>query len=177
MGIFMLCGCASRDPRGARIERVGLFDDQQSAAPSVQELDIQGLQRLVHDRKGTILLLNFWATWCQPCIKELPDLIRLSKFYKGNELEVVGVSVDYPDETKSKIIPLLKEHRVPFKIYVAKFDKQDDFINAVDTSWNGAVPATFIYGPRGTHRYSWIGQGSFSRFKQEVEKLKAGSLH
>ncbi len=172
-----LSGCVSRDPRGARFERVSSLADQQEPAPAVQLLDEQGLQNLVRERNGKILLLNFWATWCRPCIEEFPDIIRLSKSFRKERLEVVGVSVDYPDEAESRVIPFLKKHRVPFKIYVAKFDRQENFINAVDSSWNGAVPATFIYGPRGHQRFSWIGQGTYSRFKKEIERVKSQMVH
>jgi thiol-disulfide isomerase/thioredoxin len=177
LGAMLLGGCTSRDPRGARFERVSSLTDQQEPAPSIQLLSEQGFQKLVRDRNGKILLLNFWATWCGPCVEEFSDLIKLSKFYGNNGVEVIGVSVDYPDEAESKVIPFLKKHHVTFKIYVAKFDKQEDFINTVDSSWNGAVPATFIYGPRGNRLYSWIGQGTYSRFKREIEKMKADEMH
>jgi thiol-disulfide isomerase/thioredoxin len=176
LSTIVVCGCASRDPRGARFERVSNLAVRQETAPSVRVLDEQGLQKLVRNRNGKILLLNFWATWCQPCVEEFPDLIRLSKSYSKNELEVVGVSVDYPDETETKVAPFLKKHRVPFVIYVAKFDKQEDFINSVDTSWSGAVPATFIYDPQGIRRFSLIGQSTYSVFKREIEKVNARTM-
>lgn len=171
LSAVMLGGCVSRDPRGARFERVSSPGIQASLEPTVQLLDEQALHALIHERHGKTLFLNFWATWCQPCVAEFPDLVKLSESLSGSNVEVVGVSVDYPDEIESKVIPFLRKHRIPFKMYVAQFRKQEDFINAVDPSWNGAVPATFIYGPRGTQRYSLIGQGSYSRFKKEVEEV------
>lgn len=175
LSVLMLGGCGSRDSRGEQYERVNGLLDQKSPMSQVELLDKDGLRKLVQERNGRILLLNVWATWCQPCVAEFPDLIKLSNAYNKDRVEIVGISVDYPDEIESKVIPFLKNHNVPFKVYVAKFDKQEDFINAVNSSWNGAIPATFIYGTNGNRRFSLIGQGTYNRFKREVEKARVSN--
>lgn len=170
--VLVLGGCSSQDSRGERYERVSGLLDQKSPISSVDLLDRDGLRKLVQERSGRILLLNVWATWCQPCVAEFPDLVRLYNTYNKDTIEIVGISVDYPDEIETKVIPFLKKYNVPFKVYVAKFDKQEDFINGVNSSWNGAIPATFIYGTNGSQRFSLIGQGTYGRFKKEIEKAK-----
>jgi len=119
-----------------------------------------------------MLFLNVWATWCVPCVEEFPDIVKLSRSYDSKRLEVVAISADYPDEVDSKIIPFLMKQNVPFKVYVAKFEDQEKFINALDTAWSGGLPATFIYDTEGHRRFRLVGQGSYERFKQQIDKLR-----
>jgi thiol-disulfide isomerase/thioredoxin len=139
----------------------------------VDPLDQADLKKLLGERKGKILFLNIWATWCAPCVEEFPDIIKLSQAYPGSEVEVVGVSADYPDEVESKIIPFIRKHNVPFRIYVAKFDHQEDFINCVDSSWSGALPATLVYDAQGTRRYFSVGAGSFDKFRKVIDSVRS----
>ena len=139
---------------------------------TVVPIDQVGLQKLIRERNGKILFLNVWATWCVPCVEEFPDIVKLSQAYPGNEVEVVGVSADYPDEIETKILPFVKKHSVPFRIYVAKFDHQEDFINSLESSWSGALPASLIYDVHGNRRFFHAGQGAFDQFKKEIEKVR-----
>ena len=111
----------------------------------VSVLNKSALQDLINNRNGKILLLNLWATWCVPCREEIPDLEKLSKTHKN--IDVVGLSVDYPDEIESKILPFLKENNVTYKIYVSGFKNDTELINFLNKDWNGALPATIIFDP------------------------------
>ena len=167
-------GCRSNEhPQGraSRTPAVGVAGDSSSVEP----IDQAALQKLIRDRKGKVLFLNVWATWCVPCVEEFPDLVRLSRAYPGNEVEVVGISADYPDEIETKILPFVKKHEVPFRIYVAKFDHQEDFINSLNTSWSGALPASMIYDIHGNRQFFHAGQGTFDQFKKEIEKVRRKS--
>jgi thiol-disulfide isomerase/thioredoxin len=145
---------------------------QEIVVQSVEAIDERRLRALVRERKGRILLLNIWATWCVPCVEEFPDLVKLSKLYDPKRVEVVGISADFPDEVSSKILPFLRRQKVPFKNYVADFKDQGDFINAVNRSWSGALPATFIYDLNGRERFSLVGKGTFEQFKREIDKVR-----
>ena len=165
--------CRGTNDRGGWTERV---QDQSLAKPaiSVTPIDKPGLKRLIRERNGKILLLNIWATWCAPCVAEFPDLVKLSQTYNTAEVEVVAISADYADEVDSKIIPFLKKMNVPFRVYVAQFEHQEDFINAVNRSWSGALPVLLIYDSHGKERFFHVGQQSYNDFKKEVDKIKGG---
>ncbi len=77
--------------------------------PTVVPIDQVTLQKLITQRNGKILFLNIWATWCVPCVEEFPDLVRLSQAYPESELEVVGISADFPDEIETKNPPVPQE--------------------------------------------------------------------
>ncbi len=139
------------------------------------QVDLVGpeqLNALIKQRNGKVLLLNVWATWCIPCREEFPDLVKLADNYQNDDVEVVGVSADFPDEIDSKIIPFLKSQEVNFKVYIQNFEDQDDFINRLNQDWSGALPATFIFDKTGTQRKFLLGKQDFETFKEAVEKIK-----
>ncbi len=138
---------------------------------SVEPIDEKGLDRLLHNRKEKILFLNVWATWCQPCVEEFPDLVNLSNEYRNAAVDIVAISVDYPDEVESKILPFLTSQNVPFTVYVANVKKDEDFINALNPSWSGAVPATFIFDATGKQRAFMFGQKNYKTFKAEIDTV------
>ncbi|PKL81721.1 MAG: thioredoxin, partial [Ignavibacteriae bacterium HGW-Ignavibacteriae-3] len=111
-------------------------------------------------------------TWCVPCREEFPDLIKINNEFKGKNVEVVGISIDYPDEITSKIIPFLKKNKANFKNYVKGFPKDEDLINAIDENWNGALPATIIYDRNGKKVSFFEGKRSYEEFKAELEKAR-----
>ena len=116
-----------------------------------------------------VTLLVFWATWCQPCVEEFPELVRIRRGYADSVLEMVCISVDYPDEAESKVLPFLHDHRVTFPVFIADMTKQDEFINAIEPSWSGAVPATFIFDAGGRRRAFLLGRRTFESFKAHVD--------
>jgi thiol-disulfide isomerase/thioredoxin len=138
----------------------------------IEFIDQAGLKNLITNRNGKILLLNVWATWCPPCIEEFPDLVRIYNTYNDDKFEILGISVDEPDEINSKVIPFLNKNKVPFKVYLAKLDNEEKFINALNSSWNGAIPATFIYDSAGRQKYFSIGMKTYEQFEKEIKKVK-----
>ena len=168
--LLLLSGCSSRNTDGSQNKKIEASPALHSVVRSVELIDQKGLDKIIHERKGKPLLLNIWATWCQPCIEEFPDLIKLAS--SDTLVEVIGISVDYPDELDTKVLPFLEKLKIPFKIYIAKFNKQEDFIAAVDSTWNGAVPATYIYNGSGKKRFSFIGQETFEQFKKNIKMVK-----
>ena len=136
----------------------------------VEPINEQGLRQLIHERAGKILLVNVWATWCKPCVEEFPELIRLQQTYRDSLVDVIALSVDYADEVESKIIPFLDSLGVPFTVYVADSPKPEDLIKTFDSSWSGAVPATFVFDRQGQRRAFLLGQKNFETFKGAVDQ-------
>ncbi len=142
----------------------------QSVAP-VRVLTESSLDSLLTHRNGNALLLNIWATWCDPCKEEFPDLVKLSSAMQHRGLDVVAVSVDYPDEVATKIQPFIDTMRVPFPVYVADFPGQDEFFGRFDRRWSGAVPATFIYDAAGKQRRFLLGKQTSAQLHSAVEDV------
>lgn len=166
--LFLLAGCTRRNHSPEQQSGSDPTKKPRSNYP-VELLDESGFQKLIRERNGKKLILNVWATWCLPCVEEFPDLVKLSTSLDAN-YEIAGISVDDPDEIESKVVPFLKKNNPPFKIFVSNFKKQDDLINALNSKWNGAIPATFIYDSTGSQRTYFIGSRSLKQFENEIQK-------
>jgi thiol-disulfide isomerase/thioredoxin len=171
LAVLVGISCKGTNDRGRQAEKLRPTSLARSGL-AVEPIDQAGLKNLIGERKGKILLLNIWATWCAPCVAEFPDLAKYSRTSDTTAVEVVAISADYPDEVDTKIIPFLESMNVSFRVYVAQFEHQEDFINAVNRFWSGALPATLIYDTHGTERFFHVGQQSYDDFKREVENIK-----
>ncbi len=137
---------------------------------NVQLLDREGLQKIISNRNGKPLLINFWATWCVPCREEFPDLIKFYSDYK-NDVDVIAISVDYPKEIETKIKPFLSEMNPSFDTYVYSERDQEELINMINKDWSGALPATFVYDSKGKQILYHNGKMSYKKFRNSVSKF------
>ena len=96
--------------------------------------------------KPKLKVINFWATWCAPCIKELPYYEEAQTSYK-NDVEILLVSLDFADKLNTKVIPLLARKNIQTRAVLLEDGNYNEWIDRVDPSWTGALPATlFISG-------------------------------
>jgi len=140
---------------------------------SVDLIDEKGYQKLVEKREGKILVVNFWATWCVPCRKEFPDLVKVAKEYQDQHVEFVGISADLEDEIDKKVIPFLNSNNVSFKNYLKSVVDDGDFINMVNPDWQGALPVTIVYDVGGKLLEFHEGMADYQGFKKMVERALA----
>ena len=162
---------AARQPAAKQAPAKGAGAAKQGApAVNVQVVDAEGLAALVKSgaAKGQPLLVNFWATWCGPCREEFPDLIRVAEeFGRGKEFEFVSVSTDDPAELKAGVTEFLASvHAESIPAYLFSAADPEPAIAAVDKSWSGELPATFLYGRDGRLLFRHTG-------RIKVEELRA----
>ncbi len=144
---------------------------QTSTAPVLHSIDEKGLTGLRAKSKGKVLVLNFWATWCTPCVKEFPELLKLQRTYAAKGLQLVFVSIDDDAKARQKVIAFLKNVKISFPSYLKKSSDDERFINAVDTSWSGAIPATFVYDRNGKLVERKIEESTFEELEKSVKPL------
>ncbi len=99
---------------------------------------------LVND-DNNIYVINFWATWCAPCVREIPAFEKIHSDYKDKNVKVLLVSLDFPNQLESRLIPFIENHNVQSKVILLDDTNSNRWIPLVDESWNGAIPATVIY--------------------------------
>lgn len=92
----------------------------------------------------SIHIINFWATWCSPCVKELPYFEELGTKLQGKPVKITLVSLDFPRRMKSKLIPFLNKNGIQSEVVVLDDPKQQRWIDQVSTEWSGAIPITVI---------------------------------
>jgi thiol-disulfide isomerase/thioredoxin len=130
--------------------------------------------RIVAAKKGRVLLVNFWATWCEPCREEMPDLVKAAKKFPSRDLAVVLVSLDSQKTGPSAVPKFLKEVKAPFVSWLAKTRDPQDFIDAVDPNWDGSLPYTLVYGRDGKVAARLSGLQTEASFTEAVRKVVGG---
>ncbi len=133
--------------------------DQTQAAPEFSLLDVNGTTVKLSDFKGKVVVLNFWATWCGPCKKEIPDFIELQNQYGKDGLQFIGVAID--QEGLSVIKPFSEKLKINYPTLIgndevfAKFGGRD------------AIPVTILIDKKGMIKTTYIGM----RKKEALEEM------
>ena len=112
---------------------------------SIPVLDYEALEPLLHMKDDKTYVINFWATWCKPCVDELPYFEELNAEYKDKNVEVILVSLDFPDKIKAQLLPFVWTNELKSRVLVLDDADQNKWVTAIDPSWSGAIPATIIY--------------------------------
>ncbi len=110
-----------------------------------QVLDFKEFESRLYQDNDTTYIINFWATWCVPCRKELPDFERIGAEYQDNKVKVLLVNLDFPDNLDKTLIPFVQQNNIQSEIVVLDDPDSNFWINRIDSSWNGNIPATLIY--------------------------------
>ena len=145
---------------------------------SVEAIDSAGLLDVLKRNvtKNKPLLVNFWATWCDPCREEFPDLVRLEKQYRAHGLDFTAVSLDDLSEIKTSVPQFLRQMQVTVPTYLLNVSDPDVAIHQVDPAWSGALPATFLYDSQGKLVYKRLGRIKLPELTAEIEKLIKGQV-
>jgi thiol-disulfide isomerase/thioredoxin len=137
------------------------------------EVDAAGLRQTLAQQKGRVVLLNFWATWCVPCREEFPELSKLQKRHEAAGLRLIGVSTDFAKE-RPAVRKFLVEQRPSFPNYRKKSGGDDqNFIEAVDSSWGGELPYSVLYDRSGKKVRVYSGSLPLEAAEKEIRKLLA----
>jgi thiol-disulfide isomerase/thioredoxin len=99
---------------------------------------------LLSNHPDSVVVLNFWATWCKPCINELPYFEKLHKNYGRVNVKVVLVSLDFKKEFESRLKQFTEKNKIQASVLLLDEPDHNSWINRVDSSWSGAIPATVI---------------------------------
>lgn len=106
------------------------------------------LKPLLEKDNDTTYIINFWATWCKPCVAELPYFEELYDKYRGKEVQMVLVSLDFPQRIESDLKPFIEKRGLEAPVIALTDIRFNDWIDQVDPSWSGAIPATLVYRGR-----------------------------
>lgn len=100
---------------------------------------------LFKSESDTTYIINFWATWCQPCIEEMPYFEQLHEEFSEEKVRVILVSLDFEKDVEPRLIPFLEEKQLQSEVALLLDGKYNDWIDRVEPTWDGAIPVTLIY--------------------------------
>lgn len=135
----------------------------------VRIYDFENFKPFLQRDNDSIYVVNFWATWCKPCIKEIPDIEQIGLEYKDRKLNVILASLDFPDKISPQLIPFAKKMNLQSRILVLDEADPNAWIPQVDSTWSGAVPATLVYS--GNKRVFHNGPVTYGELQKSVEQL------
>jgi peroxiredoxin len=134
-------------------DAVKQYMDKLAAEPvEVKPIDAAGLRELRKNPGEKVRLINFWATWCGPCVTEFPDLVEINRMYRHRAFELVTVSANFPDEKKEVLAFLKKQQSSGSNLLFGSEDKYK-LMEAFDKEWTGALPLTVLVAPGGEVLY------------------------
>lgn len=121
-----------------------LFFPLALSAQKVNLLTVDQLEQRIKGGQDTVYIINFWATWCAPCIEELPYFERFSTDRKQEPVKVLLVSLDFRSKLESTVKPFVKKMNLQNEVYLLNEKNQQTYIDKIDKNWSGAIPATLI---------------------------------
>jgi thiol-disulfide isomerase/thioredoxin len=125
--------------------------------PEVREVDVKGVHAVMTSQKGHPVIVNFWATWCGPCIEEFPAVVEGARTWRKKGVRFVSISADDPKDLP-KVKKVLERFGAPFDaVLIASGKAGPAIIEDVDPDWSGALPTTFLYDADGARTARKIG--------------------
>lgn len=114
----------------------------------LEGLDLQGLQTLLANESESVRLINFWATWCGPCVIEFPEFVDMQRMYGQRNFEVITISLDLVKH-QEKVLEFLKDKQAAFPNYIFSAEDRERMFDLVDPNWQSNLPYTMIVKPGG----------------------------
>ena len=105
----------------------------------------EDLAAIFQQQNDTTYVINFWATWCAPCVKELPYFETLTKKYQNEKVKVILVSLDCSKQLETKLKPFLEKNKLTSEVLVLIDPDANSWVDKVNPAWSGAIPATVVY--------------------------------
>ena len=152
-------------------KRKGDAAKQRKPAIVVAPIDTEALKGLITQQRQHPLLVNFWATYCDPCRDEFPDLVKIDKDYRPRSLQFVTISLDDMAEIKTSVPKFLSSMNATMPAYLLHASDPEPAINFVDPKWQGSLPATYLYNEKGEVVYKHIGRVDPVELREAIDKV------
>jgi len=132
-------------------------------------MDYEGLEPHLQKENDTTYVINFWATWCKPCVKEMPAFQKLNREFAGKPFKLLLVSLDFPSQIDSRLTPFIRENNIQAEVVVLDDPDSNAWISKVSKNWSGSLPGTLIYNRNSREFYEKTFE--YHELKQIVNKL------
>jgi len=107
-------------------------------------ITIDQLNNRIKNGEDTTYIINFWATWCVPCVKEMPALGEFEQNFKTEKIKLLLISVNFRSELNTAVLPFLKSKNIKSEVFLLDEKDPQEYIDRIDSSWSGAIPSTLF---------------------------------
>lgn len=149
---------------------------QEERASPTNLLEKASFKSLMAQQKGKIVLVNLWATWCKPCVYELPSLEKLHQKYKDQDVKVIALSIEGKAVADTLVQPFWDKMNLTMDNYIISNDDPSTLINTFDRIWLGVVPTSYIFNRDGEKVETITGTLSYEDFEQKINAYKKQAL-
>ena len=133
---------------------LGLLTSTATLAQEVSTIKFDQLQELRQSPHDTLYVVNFWATWCKPCIKEMPYFEAAHARYKDQPVRVILMSMDAVQDMEKRVMPFVQKRNLQSRLYLLDEPDGNTWIDRIEPKWSGAIPATmFFNNKRGQYEF------------------------
>ena len=169
--ILFNCKDNKKELTGTSVESKNQVKSNVSTVDSLhlEVYNYAGFKKFLNKKDGKVHVINFWATWCAPCVKELPYFEKLNAEYGNKNVDVLLVSLDFPHLYESKLKPFIKKKNLQSKVIALDDVDMNTWIPKVDETWSGSLPATIIY--KNGERKFFEQTFTFDELESEVKKF------
>ena len=148
-----------------------VFAGFSSFSQEIKKVKIEDVVKMI-DTSTTPLVINFWASWCQPCVHEIPWFEKITAEYKTQGVKLVLVSLDFTADYKNKVLhQFVKKNNYTSQVVWLDETNADKFCPLIDSSWGGSIPVTLMVNNQKKYRRFYEFQLKEERFKMELDKL------
>ena len=144
-----------------------LLSDWAKEPVTINDIDLKLLEELLVNRSEDLLMINFWATWCGPCVVEFPELVTINRMYRERNFKMVTISVDKSNK-KGQALAFLTKQQASNINYIFTGENVYDLMETVDSEWQGAIPYTLLIEPDGNIIYRFAGMIDPLDLKQKI---------
>ncbi len=137
---------------------------------TLEIIDLQGVTEVAQNDSDDLLVVNLWATWCGPCVAEIPEFVTMHRMYRKRDFRLVTISLDKLDK-QEKALETLMENHVSASNYILETDDLDAFAEALDPEWPGPIPYTLLIAPGGEVIYRKTGSIEPLKVKRAIVKV------
>ena len=137
----------------------------------VKKIKLDDLKNMMNADNDTLYIINFWATWCKPCVEEIPYFEKVTKKYEGQKVKVILVSVDYPKHYDSRVLPFVNDNNIQSSVVLLDEKDPNDWMPAVSKSWQGSIPATLIIKGDEKTRNFYEKEFTYTELREIIDNL------
>jgi thiol-disulfide isomerase/thioredoxin len=148
-----------------------IYSVSEVSGQKIEYIKVPELEKILKNPEDKLFVVNLWATWCAPCVAELPAFEKTAGDYDKSKVRFLMVSLDFPSQIEKQLKPFLLKNKITLDVAVMMDVDYDSWIGKVDPQWQGNIPATLIFNNKEKIRYFHSGELSETELRGLLNKF------